>query len=68
MIDIFNEVFTQTATALRAKFKGIRVTGEYVQTPRTVSATTEYAIVSRCLAINRLVNAQKRGRYKRRSI
>lgn len=33
MIDIFNEVFTQTATALRAKFKGIRVTGEYVQTP-----------------------------------
>ena len=33
MIDIFNEVFTQIATALRAKFKGIRVTGEYVQTP-----------------------------------
>lgn len=33
MIDIFNEVFTRTATALRAKFKGIRVTGEYVQTP-----------------------------------
>nr|DAU23178.1 MAG TPA: hypothetical protein [Caudoviricetes sp.] len=33
MIDIFNEVFTQTATVLRAKFKGIRVTGEYVQTP-----------------------------------
>lgn len=33
MIDIFNEVFTQTATALRAKFAKIRVTGEYVQTP-----------------------------------
>ena len=33
MIDIFNEVFTQTATALRNKFSKIRVTGEYVQTP-----------------------------------
>ena len=33
MIDIFNEVFTQTAAALRAKFSKIRVTGEYVQTP-----------------------------------
>lgn len=33
MIDIFNEVFTQAATALRNKFSKIRVTGEYVQTP-----------------------------------
>ena len=33
MIDIFNEVFTRTATALRNKFSKIRVTGEYVQTP-----------------------------------
>lgn len=33
MIDIFNEVFTQTATALRNKFGTIRITGEYVQTP-----------------------------------
>lgn len=33
MIDIFNEVFTQTATALRNKFGAIRITGEYVQTP-----------------------------------
>lgn len=33
MIDIFNEVFTEVATPLRAKFRSIRVTGEYVQTP-----------------------------------
>lgn len=33
MIDIFDEVFMQTATALRNKFSKIRVTGEYAQTP-----------------------------------
>lgn len=33
MIDIFNEVFTAVAVPLRDAFAGIRVTGEYVQTP-----------------------------------
>lgn len=33
MIDIENELFTKVATALRAQFSGIFVTGEYVKAP-----------------------------------
>lgn len=33
MIDIENEIFTKIATALREKYDGIFVTGEYVQSP-----------------------------------
>nr|DAF98053.1 MAG TPA: Protein of unknown function (DUF806) [Siphoviridae sp. ctGsX68]DAU88648.1 MAG TPA: Protein of unknown function (DUF806) [Caudoviricetes sp.] len=40
MIDIFDEVFMQTATALRNKFSKIRVTGEYAQTPVSYPAVT----------------------------
>lgn len=33
MIDIENELFTKVATALRAQFPGIYVTGEYTRVP-----------------------------------
>lgn len=40
MIDIYNQVFTNVATALRASFSGIKVTGEYVQIPASCPAVT----------------------------
>lgn len=33
MIDIENQIYTALATALRAKFEGITVSGEYVKAP-----------------------------------
>lgn len=61
MIDIFNEVFTQTATALRAKFSKIRVTGEYVQTPVSYPAVALDEIDN----IETSVDSSERERYNR---
>ena len=40
MIDIENIVFTKVATALRSKFSGISVYGEYVETPASFPCVT----------------------------
>lgn len=61
MIDIFNEVFTQTATALRAKFSKIRVTGEYVQTPVSYPAVALDEIDN----IETAADSSDRERYNR---
>ena len=40
MIDIENEVLNNVTNALRARFNGISVYGEYVETPSTFPAAT----------------------------
>ena len=40
MIDIENAIFTQVATALRTQFQGIKVYGEFIETPASFPCVT----------------------------
>lgn len=40
MIDVFNEVFTLVAKAVRAQSNNVRIIGEYVQTPSSYPTVT----------------------------